>query len=424
MRFSLLQAFNQGVQGMLRVQSQNLQTQQQIATGQRVLTPADDPVASARIIQIGQEQSQLEQFIKNTKSVDSRLSLEESLLSAVTNVLVRTKELAIQGGDGALTRSDRESIAAELDERLKELVDIANSRGANGEYMFAGFQGSTLPFVDQGNGNYDYQGDEGQRQVQVASSTRIATSDSGKAIFVDIDAVNNGFYTAANPTNTAVPAATISMISVTDANNQALVDSYYSEDYVVTFNAGDTYTVTQKSDGAAVVTAVPYTPGQPITIDLTNTPPAAVLPSERGWAVTINGTPAVGDSFRVESTQKQSIMTTLNKLSTALKTYGDTSTTDRDDLRHVLAETLGNITIAEDNISQFKAKIGARQNTLDSVRSTHEGVTIVNQKVLSEIRDLDYAEAVSRLSLETFTLQAAQQSFAKVSNLSLFNFLR
>ena len=74
-------------------------------------------------------------------------------------------------------------------------------------------------------------------------------------------------------------------------------------------------------------------------------------------------------------------------------------------------------------MSEIKSKIGARQNTLDSVRTLHEGVELVNQQVLSELRDLDYAEALSRLTLETFTLEAAQQSFSRISTLSLFNFL-
>jgi flagellar hook-associated protein 3 FlgL len=63
-------------------------------------------------------------------------------------------------------------------------------------------------------------------------------------------------------------------------------------------------------------------------------------------------------------------------------------------------------------------------NTLDSTRDLHDGVDAVNQKVLADVRDLDYAEAITRLTKEQFILQAAQQTFSKISNLSLFDFLR
>ncbi len=165
MRFSFLQGFNQSLNQMLRIQSATFDTQNQISTGRRVMTPADDPVASARILQINQEQSLLGQFIANTGSVENRLNLEETQVQAVTSMLARVRELTIQAGGLSMTQTDRQNIAAELETRLDELLDLANTRASNGEYIFSGFQGGVKPFEITPTGEYIYLGDDGQREV-------------------------------------------------------------------------------------------------------------------------------------------------------------------------------------------------------------------------------------------------------------------
>lgn len=117
------------------------------------------------------------------------------------------------------------------------------------------------------------------------------------------------------------------------------------------------------------------------------------------------------------------MLTTIATLSEGLKSIDDSAAGELL-LEQLFADTLTNIDAAELNVSTIKSTIGAQQNTLESVRSQHQDVVIVNKKILSELKDLDYAEAVSRLSFETFALEAAQQSFAKIANLSLFNFIR
>jgi flagellar hook-associated protein 3 FlgL len=70
---------------------------------------------------------------------------------------------------------------------------------------------------------------------------------------------------------------------------------------------------------------------------------------------------------------------------------------------------------------QARSDIGARLNTADTTRELHGDVDIVSKKVLSELRDLDFAEAVSRLTAQSLVLEAAQRSFAKTAGLSLFS---
>jgi flagellar hook-associated protein 3 FlgL len=79
---------------------------------------------------------------------------------------------------------------------------------------------------------------------------------------------------------------------------------------------------------------------------------------------------------------------------------------------------------AIEHVSTVRASVGSRLATLDDVETRLEGLDTQLQTTLSEVRDLDYAESISRLQLHTLSLQAAQAAFAKVQGLSLFNYLR
>jgi flagellar hook-associated protein 3 FlgL len=212
--------------------------------------------------------------------------------------------------------------------------------------------------------------------------------------------VQKGFNTSVNNSAGAV-------ISQGQVVTQASYDANYPTDYIVTFTDAVTYDITTEA-GAVVLTGQPYTSGAAINFN--------------GIEFAISGVPAGGDTFAIDSTGKQSIMTTIGLLVEGLNTLTD-SPTDLATLAQLIDDSLANITAAENNLAQIWATVGARQNTVDNVRNLQEGIDVVSQKVISELRDLDYAEAISRLSMETFTLEAAQQSFSRVNSLSLFNFI-
>ena len=75
------------------------------------------------------------------------------------------------------------------------------------------------------------------------------------------------------------------------------------------------------------------------------------------------------------------------------------------------------------SVLQVQTTIGARMNVIDSTQVQNDELSLINTSVTSELEDLDYAEALSRLSLQTVVLEAAQQSFVKISGLTLFNLL-
>lgn len=300
MRISTQMMQRLAVSSILDRQSSLSNTQQQLATGRRLLTPAEDPTASTQALLNTQKLNITQQYQTNASRALSRLEAEESALGAMNNSLQRIRELAVQAENGSLGQDSRDAIAAEVQQRLDELLDLANSKDGNGEYFFSGFQTNTQPFTDGGGGVYTYQGDQGQRNLQISPTRQTATSDSGAALFVDL----------------------------------------------------------------------PYSGG---------------------------GT--------------QDIFKTVHDFATAL-----TSNTP-------IGSVLDDIDTAMNSISTVKASIGGRINAIDSQKDINDQYSVQLEGMLSEIQDLDYAEAIGRLNLQLTGLQAAQQSFQKIQSLSLFNFL-
>jgi len=187
MQISTAQMFQQAVTTMQSKQTELAKTEQQLSTGLRITSPSDDPAAATRLLDLNQVIATTSQFQRNADFAETRLAIEESVLSEVGNLLQRSRELSVQGLNDSLSAGDRKAIAAEVRENLQALMQLANSKDANGEYLFSGFKTSTIPFSDSGGGNFVYAGDQGQRSLQIGATRQVAIGDSGSDVFMRID---------------------------------------------------------------------------------------------------------------------------------------------------------------------------------------------------------------------------------------------
>ena len=187
MRISTSWIFHQGVNAMLDQQTALAKTQQQLATGQKILKPSDDPLASTRVLDLNQVIDTISQYQRNADFADARLALEETTLSGAVDILQRIRELTVQALNDTQGPADRGVIAVEVRENIDALLQLANTRDANGEYLFSGFKTGTEPFSHDGSGNFLYAGDQGQRSLQIGATTQVATGDSGDDVFMKID---------------------------------------------------------------------------------------------------------------------------------------------------------------------------------------------------------------------------------------------
>lgn len=414
MRISTLQAFNNGVAGLQRNYANVTRTQEQINTGNRILTPADDPVASVRLLQLEQQQNVLNQYAENLTAAKNSLTQEEVSLNSANTILQRVRELAVQAGNGALSSKDRASIAAELQEREDELLGLMNTRNARGEYLFAGFQGKTQPFVRQADGSYAYQGDEGQRKIQIASSLDIPISDNGKKTFVNI---TDAGRLQATPTG-ALPGLRVGAPLVQDEVAFSGTPAFPPGGIEIEFDTVNPQNYEIRSIAPPAVLGSGTLDSDPAKQD------KLVF---RGVVVNFDGTPAGGELVQITprqvggvDVQKQGVLDSIATLRQALLDAPDTPNGNLQ-VRDAVALGLTNLDHAMVTLDSVRGEIGARLNIVETTQTDNEDVSLVNKSVQAQLRELDYAEALSRLSFESIVLEAAQQSYVKIAGLTLFS---
>ena len=180
-----------GVNAMLNQQAKQSKTQMQLSTGLKMLTPADDPAAAVRTLDLQESIAKTGQYQDNITMTRARLNIEEAALSSSENVLFRAKELTIQALNAPINIQDRLSIKQEVDQLLDNLMGIANTKNANGEYIFSGDLSNVQPFkLDSVSNEYVYQGGINQRALQIAPERQVADGDLGFNVFQDIDSVS------------------------------------------------------------------------------------------------------------------------------------------------------------------------------------------------------------------------------------------
>jgi len=403
MRISSSTIFDSNVAALNQQQARLLQTQQQIASGRRLLTASDDPVAATRALEISQADATNTQYASNRDSARNTLSLAEGTLQSVTSLLQDVHDAAAGAGNSLLKGSDRSAIATDLSGRLQELVGLANSTDGLGNYLFSGFQSRTQPFANTAAG-VAYSGDDGQRNVQVSAARQMASSDSGADVFMRVKNGNGTFATQA----TAANAGTGVISQGTVTNPVALVAG---NSYTVSFSlvAGVmNYTVTgAPTPLASPVTGV-YASGQAISFD--------------GMQIDIKGTPAVGDTFTVAPSTNESIFKTISDLIAALKASAMVGANPAN-LTNSLSRGINNLDNALNNVLATRATLGLRLQEIDSLQVAGEDMGLQFKQTLSKLQDTDYNKAISDLTQQNMSLQAAQKSFVKVTELSLFSFI-
>jgi flagellar hook-associated protein 3 FlgL len=400
MRISTAEITSQAILAIDNQSSALQTTQNEVSTGLAVQNAADNPVAASQIVQLTQQQAQLTQYGTNLQSAQTRLSLEESTLSSATTTLQSIRDLAVQAGDATLNDTDRQQIATQIQTQIQALLGTANTQDSNGEYLFSGYSTQTQPFETDSSGNVSYEGDAGTRLIQITPNQSVADSDTGATAFMNIAGGNGTFTTAANPANTG--SGIIDSGSVVDSAQ------WVPDNYTLTFTSPTTYQVTDNTTGTTVVANGTYTAGTAIQFN--------------GVEVTVTGTPAAGDSFQVAPSASQSMFATLTQLTAALNQPADTAAS-KAQLATSLGNALTNIDQDVSHLSTVSASVGSRINLLSAQTTTNTATSTTLTTQQSNLQDVDYAAAVSTLNEQMVGLQAAEQSYAAIAQLSLFKYL-
>jgi flagellar hook-associated protein 3 FlgL len=381
------------------------QTQNQLSTNLSFTAPSQNPVAAGAVHNYGQALAQSKQYDTNANSAQTSLSTEDSVLSQVQTALQSLRDLALQANSGTLSSTDRAAIAVQATQIQAGLVSLANTQDGNGQYIFGGFATQTQPFTQSAAGATTYNGDQGQRQAQIAAGQYVTVADNGNAVFNQIKSGNGTFSATAGAVNTGT-----AVLGATSVSNPA---AYDGKPYSIQFAAvpatgavANTYNIVNAS-GTTVASGA-YASGQAIAFD--------------GLQVTLTGQPAIGDSFSVAPSTNQSVFTTVQNLISALQAPGGTPTANVQ-LSNSIAGAINNIDQALNQSADVRAAVGGRLNSITAQLSVSSSQQIQLQTSISSLQGLDYASAITRLDLQTTTLQASMQAYTLTQGLSLFKYL-
>jgi flagellar hook-associated protein 3 FlgL len=411
MRLSFNMKFNAGLDGILNTQQKMNRAQDQLTKQTRILTPADDPAASAKVLGLDQNLEQVAQFQNNSILLKNNLALEETVLTNMRSSMDRARVLTIASGNGAYTDVDRQAVAQELKNIQIELLDLMNSRNAEGGYIFSGFQDKKQTYsLNNATGIYEFNGDDGRKALQISPTIALAGNDSGKFVFEN---VNARYKTS--PAVISAGAATAATVSVFD---QSQFDAFYKQNYDSLTPANNNYNVVLTApstyevqrNGSALVPPVTgtFTPDAPISFN--------------GLTITVSGAAAVPGQvdFSLQAPQKKNILTTIGEFITALENPAIANF----DFNEAISDTLTQITSASTNVDSFLSSIGGRVNVLDSVFGTNEDLTINNKSYRADLSEVDYAAALTEITKQEIALEAISSTFVKVSGVNLFDYIR
>lgn len=437
MRISSVTMYDQSTASINRQQSDFLKVSQQIASGRRVVNPSDDPQAASRAVGVDQSKAVTQQYADARVSARNSLSQTESILNSVSDAVTSAKTLLIQASSDTLSDVDRESIASELKGIYETMIGQANATDGNGRYLFGGYKDNAPPFVKDADGNVQYQGDSNVREQRVDASRLMSVNNNGESIFKSVPS-GAGYLAESGKFNLNATSNTFDRVALNEGNVtfrgpqvRDVNNDDYGSDYRVNFsdNAGVLEYQVQRFDS---------TNGNWETADTnTNALPSGVWKDAvndegsislefGGLSIDLEGNPEPGDEILVAQAGSEqhetNVFKTMEEAIRVLANPADDAA-KKADLRNTLNTSMRDLDNALDNVLTVRASAGARLNELDVVDAVGSNRMLNYEQTLSDLVDLDYAEAISEYSLRQVGMQAAQKAFVDIKGLSLFNYM-
>jgi flagellar hook-associated protein 3 FlgL len=259
-------------------------------------------------------------------------------------------------------------------------------------------------------GQVEYQGDQGQRSLQISAVRQVPVGDSGFDVFMSVPNGNGTFFVQDDPGNSGT--------GVIDAGSVVDAGAWVPDTYTIEFADNSAGERVYQIVGAVTGNVLPASGN----VDDAPVYRSGEAISFNGIQTSIQGVPEAGDRFVVEPSARRDLFGIYAGLADALEAPVPNGAA-RARLNNAVNRALVDLDQGLGRLLDTQATLGARLNTVDTQRNINESQILQLRTNISGIEDLDYAEAISRFNLQQAALQAAQQTYVQVQRLTLFNFL-
>jgi flagellar hook-associated protein 3 FlgL len=379
--------------------------EEQIATGKRILNTSDDPVGTAKLIQLKSQLAQENQYQSNINDGISFMNVTDTAMSSMYTAMQRVRELALEASSDTMSDSDREAAFEETDQLLREVVSLLNT-DYNGSYVFGGSQSQIEPYS-------------------------VETSDAGTVD--DYSSLAMAYYDGSGGTGTAVQLKNAfdgsaigdilpGTVSIKIGSTTYTEGTDYTVDYVngtitplnadlaIDVSDGGTFSGSNYTSGGVAITFEYVGEAKDIYGNTVSNTGDVSRTIENGNTVAIN---ISGDDLTKNSDDGTDLIESLIKLEESLLNN------DTDGIESGIT----NIDSAMECITSAQSKNGAMINRFESVLSRNESQITETTSLISDIEDVDTATAATDYSLKQTVYEAALKSAASILNLSLFDYL-
>jgi flagellar hook-associated protein 3 FlgL len=388
------------------MQRRNLELEkvnEQYNTGKKYQSAADSPSNFASTMRLEHDIAMYEQYTTNSGYALDNLTLEETSLSTINEVLDRANVLLQSGVNGSYSGTELNSISQELKEIQKQIYDLINTKTATGESIFSGGLSDIDAYLCQDDGTYVCQADCSQRFVQASSSAKIAVSDSAKNFFEHVETARSVDVTGG--------------LTFSYSDYQSF-ESFYNRNYLTDTNPAaettkNTYTVTQIGTEYAVTD---YS-GNEVARS------AAGAKNLNFNGLNLNLENVSGSAtFTLATAENDNVLNTIGKAIAAIDNYNNGAIT-RSDADNILSQTQVSIRNTQLSVNTTMTSIGARQNTLDNIINANCEISDVKKEAKATISEVDLYEVTTDLTKTQTYLQMAMTSFNYVTGTSLFDYI-
>ena len=404
------------------------QKQEKIASGKAVLRASDDPVVAANLSAAKEQEELLGRFEENAYKATLRLDASDKTINEAMSVMTRITELATQARSPVFDGYSRKAILTEVQALRETLVDLANTRDANGESLFSGYKTDQEAYVRTPDGSIKYNGDRGIHSVQVSENVNVSTGLDGETIFGRVETANGrrSIFEIVDGVMASIdPLREINEMASADRRAEiSLQLPRQNQDWSFSLTGGlgtvqieATLAEGAEEELADAINAKTDQTGvsaefDPKTRNIT-------LVEESSSTIMVQNIHIEGQYIANKETDYHMKFSTIDEYG---KQIGGTRIlTDEDQL---LGSGIENLLASIDHMSIQQAVIGAQMTKADIQADVIQSRKLAVTKDISAMGDADLAKLVTELQAQLTNRDAAQQAFAKIGQQSLFDYIR